>query len=105
MGSNQMVRIAVSSLVVEPLVGVLEDDRDYEISGETKPCDRNELDACSPDLQLGAVIDGGVRLEAPYVVEVEAFSEELLVENARRNDFAGDLFSVVAPRVEVQAGI
>jgi hypothetical protein len=39
MGSNQMVRIAVSSLVVEPLVGVLEDDQDYEISGETKPCD------------------------------------------------------------------
>src|SRR6266704_1693344 len=66
---------------------------------------RNELDACSPDLQFGAAIDGDVRLEAPYVVEAEAFAEELLVENARRTDFAGDLFSVVAPRVEVHAGI
>src|SRR6266487_291582 len=66
---------------------------------------RNELDACSPDLQLGAPIDGDVRLEAPYVVEAEAFAEELLVEDTRRTDFAGDLFSIVAPRVEVQAGI
>jgi len=31
--------------------------------------------------------------------------QELLVENGRRTEFAADLFSVVAPRVEVQAGI
>src|SRR6266567_7335310 len=66
---------------------------------------RNELDACSPGLQLGAAIDGDVRLEAPHVVEAEAFAEELLVENAGRTDFTRDLFCVVAPRVEVQAGI
>lgn len=66
---------------------------------------RNELDAYSPDLQLGAAIDGDVRLEAPYVVEAETCAEELLVENGRRTDFAGDLFSVVAPGIETQAGI
>src|SRR5712691_6339205 len=66
---------------------------------------RNELDASSPDLQLGAAIDGNVRLEAPYIVEAEGFAEELLVEHARRTEFAGDFFSVVAPCVEVQAGI
>src|SRR5260370_28951834 len=38
---------------------------------------RNELDACSTDLQLGAAIDCAVRLEAPYVVEREAFAEDL----------------------------
>src|SRR5712692_212424 len=66
---------------------------------------RNELDACYPDLQLGTVIDSDVRLEAPYVVEAEGFAEELLVEYARRTEFAGDLSSVVAPCVRVQAGI
>src|ERR1700730_5912940 len=66
---------------------------------------RNELDACSPDLQLGAAVNGDVRLEAPYVVQAEAFPEKLLVEHARRTQFAGDLFSIVVPRVEVQAGI
>src|SRR5712691_9998705 len=66
---------------------------------------RNELDACSPDLQLGAAIDGDVRLEAPYVVDAEGFAEEMLVENARRTDFAGDLFCIVAPCVEAQAWI
>jgi len=45
------------------------------------------------------------RLEAPHVVEAEALAEELIVENGRRTEFAADLFSVVAPRVEVQAGI
>src|SRR5882724_848958 len=43
---------------------------------------RNELDACSPDLQLGAAIDGDIRLEGPHVVKAEASAEELLVENA-----------------------
>src|SRR5712692_10614482 len=66
---------------------------------------RNQLDACSPDLQLGATIDGDIRLEASYVLEAEALAEELLVEDARRTDFAGDFFTVVAPRVEAQAGI
>jgi len=50
--------------------------------------DRNELDACSSDPQLGAAIDGDIRLEAPHVVEAEAFAEELLVENGRRTEFA-----------------
>jgi len=66
---------------------------------------RNELDACSPDLQLGAAINGDVRLKAPYVVNAEAFAEELFIENGRCIGVAGDLFSVVAPRVEMQAGI
>src|SRR3989454_3322088 len=66
---------------------------------------RNELDAGPSDLQLGLTLDGNVRLEASYVVDAEGFAEELLIEHARRTEFTGDLFSVVAPRVEVQAGI
>src|SRR5258708_4137401 len=54
----------------------------------------NELDACSADLQFGATIDGDVRLEAPNVFGAEAFSEKLLVENARSTEFAFDLFVV-----------
>src|SRR5882757_5106178 len=45
---------------------------------------RNEFDACPSDLQLGAAIDGYVRLEGPYVVGTKCFAEELLVEHARR---------------------
>src|SRR5689334_8189449 len=52
---------------------------------------RNELDACSPDLEHGAAIDGNVRLEASYVVDAEGFAEELLIEHARRTEFTGDL--------------
>src|SRR5205807_6193201 len=65
----------------------------------------NELDACSPDLQLGAAIDGDVGLEATYVVEVEGCAEESLVEHVRGTEFAGDLFLVVASCVEVRARI
>jgi hypothetical protein len=42
------------------------------------------LAACPPDLQLGAAIDRDIGLEAEDVVDVEAFTEEWLVENARR---------------------
>src|SRR5260370_29052759 len=69
------------------------------------PLHRNELDACSPDLQLGAAVDGDVRLEAPYIVQAEGFSQEILVEHARTTEVAGDFFSVVAPCVEVQSRI
>src|SRR5215467_2127076 len=61
----------------------------------------NELDACSPDLQLGATIDRDVGLEAEYVIDAGAFAEEWLVENARRSRSASDLVSVVAPRIDV----
>src|SRR5437899_3125179 len=56
-------------------------------------------------LMYRATLDGNVRLEVSYVVDAEGFAEELLIEHARGTEFAGDLFSVVAPRVEVQAGI
>jgi hypothetical protein len=65
----------------------------------------NELDVCPPDLQLGATIDREVGLEAEYVVDAEAFAEKWLVENARCSGGASDLFSVVGPRLEVQAGV
>src|SRR5262245_48019427 len=65
----------------------------------------NELDARSPDLQLGATIDRDVGLEAEYVVDVEAFAEEWLVENARCSAAACDLFPVVFPRIKLQAGV
>src|SRR5262245_50264779 len=66
---------------------------------------RNELDACSPDLQFGATIDRDVGPEAEYVVDAEAFAEEWLVENARRAGAASELFGVVVPRIELQARV
>src|SRR5882724_11769401 len=66
---------------------------------------RDELDACSPDLQFGTTIDGYVRLEAAYVVETEAFTEELLSKIPRRIDFASNFFLIVAPGIEPQARI
>ncbi len=66
---------------------------------------RDQLDACSSDLQLGATVDGDVRLEAAYVVEAEAFTEELLVESPRRIDFASNFFLIVASGIEPQARI
>src|SRR5882762_4543216 len=66
---------------------------------------RDELDARSPDLQFGATIDGNVRLEVAYVVETEAFTEELFVENARLVEVVSDLLGVVASCVEAHRGI
>src|SRR6266446_1993436 len=66
---------------------------------------RDELDACSPDLQFGTTIDGHVRLEAAYVVETEAFTEELLPKIPRRIDFASNFFLIVASGIEPQARI
>src|SRR5262249_45652350 len=66
---------------------------------------RNELDACSPNLQLGAAIDRDIGPEAEDIVDAEAFAEEWLVENARRAGAASELFGVVVPRIELQAGV
>src|SRR5262245_66190278 len=44
---------------------------------------RNELDACSPDLQLGAAIDRNIGLEAENVVDAEAFAEEWLIKDRK----------------------
>ena len=66
---------------------------------------RDELDACSPNLQFGTTIDGDVRLEAAYVVETEAFTEELLSTIPRRIDFASNFFLIVAPGIELQAWV
>src|SRR6266550_4427146 len=64
---------------------------------------RDELNACSPDLQFGTTNDGDVRLEAAYVVETEAFTEELLSKIPRRIDFASNFLLIVAPGIEPQA--
>src|SRR5262249_22577790 len=66
---------------------------------------RNELDACSPYLQLGAAIDRNIGFEAEDVVDAEAFAEEWLVENARRAGAASELFGVVVPRIKLQARV
>src|SRR5258708_31295278 len=66
---------------------------------------RNQLDSGSPDLQLSATVDCDVRLEAAYVVEAEAFTEELFIENPRRIHFASNLFLVITPRIETQVRI
>ena len=51
------------------------------------------------------MIDRYVGLEAEYVVNAEAFAEEWLVENARCRGTVSDLFFVVVPRIELQAGV
>src|SRR5262249_8163101 len=66
---------------------------------------RNELDACSPNLQFGPVIDCNIGLEAEDVVDAEAFTEEWLVESARRASAASKFFRVVVPRIKLQAGV
>src|SRR5258708_14976000 len=66
---------------------------------------RDELDACSPDLQFGTTIDGDVRLEAAYVVHAEGIAEELFVENTRLAEVVSDLLGVIASRVEAHTGI
>src|SRR5262245_16187337 len=66
---------------------------------------RNELDACSPHLQLGAAIDCNIGLEAEDVVDAEAFAEECLIKNARRAGAASELFRVVVPRIKLQARV
>src|SRR2546430_1908330 len=65
----------------------------------------DELYACSPDLQFGTTIDGDVRLEAAYVVETEAFTEELLAKIPRCIDFTSNFLLIVAPGIEPQARI
>src|SRR5437868_679567 len=66
---------------------------------------RNEIDTCSPDMHLRATVDCDVRLEATYVVEAEAFTEELFIENPRRIEFASNLFVIVTPGAETHARI
>src|SRR5260370_27011885 len=66
---------------------------------------RDELDARSPDLQLGAMVDRDIGLEAAYIVEVEALAEEAFIEDRRRVEFASNLFLVVAPGIELEPRI
>src|SRR6516225_10099121 len=62
--------------------------------------DRDQFDACAPDLQAGAGGDGDIRFEATHIIEVEAFTEKRLVEGSRRFDYSGKLLLIVAPRIE-----
>src|ERR1700676_3868535 len=66
---------------------------------------RNQLNARPPNLQVRAAVDRHIRLEAAYLVETEAFTEELLTKNPRRIDFASNFFLIVAPGIEPQARI
>src|SRR5713101_1705568 len=66
---------------------------------------RNYLNARPPNLQVRAAVDRHIRLEAAYLVETEAFTEELLTKNPRRIDFASNFFLIVAPGIEPQARI
>src|SRR5260370_37480807 len=50
--------------------------------------DRDELDACSPDLQLGAMVDCDIWLEAADFVDAEAFAEEAFIEDHPRVESA-----------------
>src|SRR6266849_3669294 len=66
---------------------------------------RNELDARPPNLQVRAAVDRHIRLEATYVVESGAFTEELLTKIPRRIDFTSNFFLIVAPGIEPHARI
>src|ERR1700733_12473519 len=66
---------------------------------------RNELNARPANLHVRPAVDRHIRLEAAYVVETEAFTEELLAETSGRIDFAGNFFLIVAPGIEPQARI
>src|SRR5712692_5650106 len=65
----------------------------------------NYLNARPTNLQVRATVDRHSRLEAAYVVETEALTEELLTKIARRIDFASNFFLIVAPGIEPQARI
>src|SRR6059036_3846788 len=44
---------------------------------------RNKPDARSTDFQLGGLVNGDVRLECAYVIQLKARAEEVFIENAR----------------------
>src|SRR6516165_1840832 len=67
--------------------------------------DRDEFDACTPDLQLSTAGDGDIRSKATHIVEVEAFTEKRYVEGPRRFDYSGKLLLIVAPRIETRVRI
>ncbi len=67
--------------------------------------DGDQIDGCASDLQLRAGGDGNVRPKTPHIVEVKAFTEKLFIESARRIQFAGQFFLVVASGVETRARI
>src|SRR5229473_6249064 len=69
------------------------------------PLHRDQLDARSSDREFRAMVDRDVRLEATYVFDVEAFTEEALGENPGPVEFARNLFLVIAPGIETQARI
>src|SRR5438876_2141366 len=66
--------------------------------------DRNQLDAGSADFQIGLAIDGCIRLETTYVIEVELLPKEVFAERLGRVQFASYFFVIVAPGVEARFG-
>src|SRR5271167_4218125 len=66
---------------------------------------RNELNARPANLHIRPAVDHHIWLEAAYVVETEAFTEELLTKKSRRIDFASNFFLIVAPGIEPHARI
>ncbi len=67
--------------------------------------DRDEVEARSPDLQLGATVDRDVRFEAAYVIQAEALAEEAFSKDPGGVEFALNFFVIVAPGIDAQARI
>ena len=64
---------------------------------------RNQFDAGSADFQLSVVVDGFIRLEVQYVLQVEALPKEVFAERLRVES-GGYFFVIVAPGVEMRFG-
>ena len=63
---------------------------------------RDQLNACSADVQLSALLDRHVRPEAAHVGKVEILTEELSIEDARRRQVVRNLFPIIIPGVKTR---
>ena len=61
---------------------------------------RDKPDTRSADPQFCGMVNGDIRLEAAYIIQVEALAEEMFAQNPRRIEFAGQLFVVIAPGIK-----
>ena len=66
---------------------------------------RDKPDARSADVQLCGMVNGDIRLEAAYVIQVEALAEKGFGEYTGSIEFDLKFFVVIAPGIEAQARI